>query len=186
MRWRQVIALYGVLGALGAEYYLIEQRRPGVPAGRPPRERMLPMGADEVDEIRLRRGGRALVLRRSQDGWAVVEPRGAQIHTDLVTAFARSLVGAEQIDRLDESGGDLAAYGLGEGAAEVEVVGRAEHRVVVTLGGTNPTGTAVYARRVGSPGIILIGRDVRDHEDMIFRALGASGPAIDGPLPVGG
>ena len=186
MRWRQVVVLYGILGALGAEYWLVERRRPPTPAGRPPHERVLPMEADEVREIRLRHGGRAVVLRRSPDGWVVVEPPGAEIHADLITAFARSLVAAEQIDRMDERGGDPSAYGLDEGAAQVEVLGPGAEPLLVTLGGTNPTGTAVYARRGGAAEIILVGRDVRDHEEMIFRALAAPRPAVDSPVPVGG
>jgi hypothetical protein len=43
--------------------------------------------------------------------------------------------------------------------------------VTVTLGGTNPTGTALYARNVPDGSVVLIGRQVRDYEDMIYNAL---------------
>ncbi|HYV57490.1 MAG TPA: hypothetical protein VE911_08095, partial [Candidatus Nitrosopolaris sp.] len=58
---------------------------------------------------------------------------------------------------------------------------------VVTLGGTNPTGTAVYARLAGAPEVVLIGRDVQYYEELIFQALaGTPAPAVDGRAPIGG
>jgi len=46
---------------------------------------------------------------------------------------------------------------------------------VVTIGDANPTGTAVYAQRQGAPDVVLIGRNVRYYEDLIFQALPAGG-----------
>ena len=43
--------------------------------------------------------------------------------------------------------------------------------LVVALGGTNPTGTALYARRDPDGSIVLIGRQVRDYQDMIYGTL---------------
>ena len=57
----------------------------------------------------------------------------------------------------------------------------------ITIGGTNPTGTAVYARRRGTPDVVLIGRNVRDYEDLIFQALSADRvPATEAGAQIGG
>ena len=57
----------------------------------------------------------------------------------------------------------------------------------MTIGETNPTGTAVYARRGGNPVVVLIGRNVRYYEDLIFQALPSGQvPAADVDAPVGG
>jgi len=162
--WRQVLVLYLVLGGLAAEYVLIERPRPPAPHGLPARQRFLPLQADELRQLRLDLGGRTVVSRRSGDRWLV-----------------------EQIERVMENDADPHTYGLDERAARVEVLGASGDPFVVTLGGTNPTGTAVYARLAGASGVVLIGRDVRYYEELIFQALAAGpAPAVDGHAPIGG
>jgi hypothetical protein len=56
----------------------------------------------------------------------------------------------------------------------------------VTIGGANPTGTAVYAQRQDSADVVLIGRNVRYYEDLIFQALAAErAPATEKNAPIG-
>jgi hypothetical protein len=186
MRWRQVILLYLVLGALGAEYWLVERRQ--VPAdARPERRRFLALGAGDVREVRLARGGRTIVSRRVDGGWAVVEPPAAPIPPDLVAAFMVALTQAEEIALVGGADADPQVYGLGERASRVEIVGATGEPLVVTIGETNPTGTAVYARRADRPEVVLIGRNVRYYEDLLFQALPAvEVPGGDRALPVGG
>ena len=187
MGWRQVLVLYLVLGGLAAEYVLIERPRPPAPHGLPARQRFLPLQADELRQLRLDQGGRTVVSRRSGGRWLVVDPPDAPIPPDLIAAFARALAGAEQIERVMENDADPHTYGLDERAARVEVLGASGDPFVVTLGGTNPTGTAVYARLAGASGVVLIGRDVRYYEELIFQALAAGpAPAVDGHAPIGG
>ena len=187
MRWRQVVVLYLVLAALAAEYWLVERRREPPAPGRPARQRFLALGPGALREIRLLRGGRTIVSRRAGDHWTVIEPAGAAIPPDLIAAFTDALVGAEEIEVVDGAGTDPRPYGLDEAAGRIEIVGDAGDPVVVTIGATNPTGTAVYARRAGAPAIVLIGRNVRYYEDLIFQALAASrAPAVDQDMPVGG
>jgi len=185
--WRQVIVLYVVLAGLAAEYLLVERRRPPPPHGVPARQRFLPLRPEELRQVRLDQGGRTVVSRRSGDRWVVVDPPDTTIPPDLIAAFTRALVGAEQIERVVENDPDPHAYGLDERAARVEVLGASGDPFVVTLGGTNPTGTAVYARLAGAPEVVLIGRDVQYYEELIFQALaGTPAPAVDGRAPIGG
>jgi hypothetical protein len=181
--------LYVVLAALAGDYWLRERRQPPRPRdteeSRPPRLPFLAVEPGEVREVRLVRRGRTIVSRVSDGRWAIAEPPGAAIPGDLIQAFMSALAGAEEIDRL--TGGDPQSFGLGEGAARVELVDRAGKAVVVTLGGTNPTGTAIYARRDDAAEVVLIGRNVRYYEDLIFQALPTPHvPTGDGNAPVGG
>ena len=186
MSWRQVLVLYAVLAALGAEYWLREQRPVERPPGQPARERFLPTPAGDLREVRLRRAGRTVVSRRDADGWVVVEPAGTAIPPDLIDAFATALTNAEEIARVGDGQGDLRSYGLDERAAQVEIIAERGDPVSVTIGETNPTGTAVYARRSGSPAVVLIGRNVRYYEDLIFQALPAPKvPVNDEGVPIG-
>ena len=189
MRWRQVVLLYVVLAALAAEYWFVERRHP-LPRPeeeRPARQRLVAVGPDDLREIRLNRGGRAVVSRRAGTGWVVVEPAGAAIPSDLIAAFGDALTAAEQIDQVAGPEADPRAYGLDDRAARVEVIADRGAPVVITIGATNPTGTAVYARRGDAAAIVLIGLNVRYYEDLIFESLPAvRPPAVDMGQPVGG
>ena len=117
----------------------------------------------------------------------MIEPAGASIPSDLIAAFTTALVGAEEIGRMGEGDADAAAFGLDERAGRVEIVPQRGEPVVVTIGETNPPGTAVYARRLGAPEVVLIGRNIRYYEDLILQAVAAErAPATDGSAPVGG
>jgi hypothetical protein len=168
VRWRQVILLYLVFAALAAEYLLVE-RHEAPPPTAPVRQRFLPVRAEEVREVRLVRGGRRVVSRRADGGWAVVEPAGAAIPPDLIAAFADALTTAEKIEALGS--GDGGAFGLDPDAARIELVTQGGEPVKVTIGTTNVTGTGVYARQGDAGEIVLIGRNVRYYEDLIFQAL---------------
>src|SRR5262245_39883957 len=187
MRWRQVIVLYAVAAGLGAEYWLVERSRQTPVPTRPVRQRFLAVARDDVHEIRLARGGRAIVSRRVDGRWTVVEPANAPIPPDLVTAFTDALTAAEEIDVMPEAAGDPAAYGLDATAARVQLLVERGGPVVVAIGAPNATGTAVYARRGDAPGVVLIGRNVRYYEDLLFDALPpAHIPADAHTAPVGG
>jgi hypothetical protein len=187
VRWRQVIALWAVFAALGLEYAFVERVRVApAPDTRPVRRRFLALDAAQLREVRLWRGGRTIVSRRAAGGWSVVEPAAATIPPDLIAAFADALTEAEEIALVSGENADPRAFGLDDAAARVEIVSETGEPVVVIIGGTNPTGTAVYARRGNTPDVVLIGRNVRYYEDLLFQALPAARvPAADGEAPVG-
>jgi len=187
MRWRQVIGLWVVLAALAAEYWFVERRHEPVAGERAPlRPRLVPVRPGEAREVRLTRGDRTVVLRRGGTGWALIEPVGAPVAPDLLGAFANALTEADEIARVGTAGGGADAFGLDEGATTVEVTGERGERVAIVIGGTNPTGTAVYARRKGAAEVVLIGRNVRYYEDLIFQSLAAErAPAAEEGAPVG-
>jgi hypothetical protein len=172
MRWRQVGVLYLVLAVLAALY---TRERPAAPEegdrSRPPRPRFLQVTAADVTAMRLARGTRIVSVRRDGNGWTVVEPAGAELPNDLVNGFLQALLTTEEIDRIATTTGDLGSFGLSDDADRVELTLAKGPTVVVALGGTNPTGTALYARRDADGGIVLIGRQVRDYQDMIYGAL---------------
>ena len=186
MRWRGLAVLYLVLVALAADYWLIERERPPATEEAPPRSRFLPLDPAALREVRLERNGQRVVGRLRPEGWEVVEPAAGPVPPGLIAAFASALASAEEIAHVAGAGADPSAFGLGDGAVRIELVSDAGPAVVVTMGGTNPTGTAVYAQRVGTPDVVLIGRQVRYYQDLIFQALAASrAPAAEEGAPVG-
>ena len=188
MRWRQVVVLYLVLAALAGEYWFIERRREprgGREVAAPPP--FLRLDPATLREIRLVRGGRTVITRREGEGWTIVEPAGAAIAPDLIAAFTNALADATEIARVGGADPDPHAYGLDDQAARVEVIPASGDPIEVTIGGTNPTGTAVYARRRGTTDVVLIGRNVRYYEDLIFQAVSADRvPATEAGAPIGG
>ena len=187
VRWRQVTIAYLVLAALGAEYWLVERRRAPHAESVPVRPRFVPVGAEDVREVRLSRGGRTVVSRREHETWVLVEPAGAPVPPDLIGAFANALAEADVIARVGTEGDAPRDFGFDGNATRVEVRGESGEPVVVTIGGENPTGTAVYARRQGAADVVLIGRNIRYYEDLIFQALAAERvPAAESGAPVGG
>jgi len=188
VRWRQVVLLYLVFAALAGEYWLVERRaEPKGQAEHAAPPLFLRLEPAAVREVRLLRGGRTVISRREGAGWTIVEPAGAPIAPDLIDAFTSALAEATEIARVGGAEADTHAYGLDERAARVEMVSEKGDPIEVTIGGTNPTGTAVYARRRGTPDVVLIGRNVRYYEDLIFQALSADRvPATEAGAPIGG
>jgi len=186
MRWRQVIALWVVAAVLGGWYSLVELRRvePANSVEKPPFIVIDPAG---LREVRVRRQGHTLVSRWDGAGWVVIEPKGGTVPSDLIAAFANALAQSQEIARIADRADDAGQYGLDDRASRIEVVPVNGDAVVVVLGGTNPTGTAIYARRDAAPEVVLVGRNIRYYEDLIFQALGAKdAPTTDQGAPVGG
>lgn len=187
MRWRQVGVLYTVLGVLAALYALQRPPVPEADPSRPVRPRFLQVAAADVTGVTVVRGARRVRVRREGDEWVVVEPAGAAVPRDLITGFLQALLTAEEIDRIVTTTRDLGGFGLDEAGDRIELSLLRGEPVVVTLGLPNPTGTALYARRESDGTVVLIGRRVRDYEDMLHNALPrGTVPATGVHGPIGG
>jgi hypothetical protein len=171
MRWRQVAVLYAVAALLAAEYVRGLPQRATAKPDAATRPRVLAMDAATLSEIAIQHGGRRIVARRSGDGWEVHEPPSADVPSDLVKAFATALLEAEEIERVGTDH-DLAAFGLDDDrATRVELRRSGGPPETLWIGGANPSGTAVYARRLGRSDVILVGRTLRYYEELILQAL---------------
>lgn len=188
MRWRQVAGLYVVLGGLALWYWGVEREGLRQPEAPPGRWRFVSFDPSTAREVRVTRAGRRVVARREAGPWAVVEPPGAAVPSDLLAAFTEALATAEVIQRVPMTGTNPAAFGLGEAAARVEIVGAGGRPIIIILlGGPNPNGTALYAQRSGDGEAVVIGRNVGYYHDLIFQSLTVpSVPAGDAGRPVGG
>jgi uncharacterized protein DUF4340 len=187
LSWRQIGVLYVVAALLGAWYLGREWHVLAPHEETGGRARLLSPEVAAADELRMARRDRHLVARRVEGRWTVHEPPGADVPADLLTALVEALAGADVIQRVGDVGGEGTAFGLDEQAVTIELVAREQKPVALRLGAINPGGTAVYAQRVGSRDVVLIGRNVRYYEDLIFDALGPKqGPVVDETKPVGG
>lgn len=182
MRWRQVLALWAVAIALGVLYV---RPAPGPQGGDDPdaaarRPKLFTLDVAHLSEITIEHGGRRVNARRDGDGWVVEEPTGATVPSDLVQAFAVAVVDAEAIERV-EGDSDLSSFGLDDAATRVELRPSGGPPETLWLGGANPSGTAIYARRLGTPGVVLVGRTLRYYEELILQALPRPSVPADTP-----
>jgi hypothetical protein len=172
MRWRQVVGLYVVAGLLGGLYvHLTAPRAERAADVLPHRARVLAISTDAVTGLTIERGAREVVLRREGEGWTVASPPNASLPPDLIRAFVGAVVDAEEIDRVGDGGREPATFGLDDHATRITVRLGDGRQEVLLLGTTNPTGTAVYARRAGAPDVLLVGRTILYYEDLILQAL---------------
>ena len=171
MRWRQVMVLYAVAAILAVDYLRpLDDGAEPTPATRGGRVRVLALDLASVNEVAIEHAGRRVVARRDGDDWRIEEPAGAQVPSDLVKAFVGAVLEAEEIERVGNDR-DRAAFGLDDGATRVEIRPAGGPPETLWLGGTNPSGTAVYARRLGRNDVILVGRTLRFYEELILQAL---------------
>jgi hypothetical protein len=186
MQWRQVILLYAVAGLLAMDYFRtgMSVDEP-VADGKPARPRVVRLDRATISEVAIEHGNRRVVARRDGDGWRVEEPAGVEIPSDLVRAFVAAVLDADEIERLGHDQ-TRAAFGLDEAATRVEIRPSGGPPETLWLGNANPSGTAVYARRLGDDDVILVGRTLRLYEELIFQALPQAEVPADTPEgPVG-
>jgi uncharacterized protein DUF4340 len=183
MRWRQVGWLYAVAVILAAVYLRpVPTERHADAEGGPRRPKLFALEAARLSEITIEHAGRRVVARRDGEGWAVEEPAGSGVPSDLVQAFAVAVLDAEAIERVDGDP-DLSSFGLDDSATRVELRPSGGPPETIWLGAANPSGTAVYARRLGTPGVVLVGRTLRYYEELILQALPR--PTVPADTPEG-
>ncbi len=183
MTWRRV-GLYYLLAVVLGGYYLLFEWRPGGPDApifepRPVQEStFLALKRSTIHKLSIKRRQQTFVSQRheAQPGeataeWQVLEPIGAPITSALVSGFIENLTPDRKIPIVHEAPEDLASYGLAPPTSTIIIEGAGEPGTeTIFIGSYNPTQTAVYARKDGSPEVVLLGYNVKYYEDLIFQA----------------
>ena len=183
MTWRRV-GLYYFLAVVLGGYYLLFEWRPGGPDApilepRPVQEStFLALQRDTIHKLSILRQQHSFVSQRGEARpdenvaeWRIVEPLGAPVTSALVSGFIENLTPEKKVPIVHEAPQDLTAYGLAPPTSTIIVEGDGEPGTeTIFIGGYNPTKTAVYARKDGSPEVVLLGYNVKYYEDLIFQA----------------
>lgn len=177
MTWRRIAAYYALAIVLGGYFFLFEWRsgnqQAGTETGRGEERRFLPLKREDVRELVLRRPNSAVTFRHAEQGWKVIEPAGVQVPTALAASFIENLTPAKEVQVMEDAPKDLAPYGLAPPHTTVVLKGEGGNPLAtVFIGGYNPTGSAVYARKENAPQVVLLGSSVRYYEELIFEATG--------------
>jgi uncharacterized protein DUF4340 len=158
MRWQTTVVVAILLVLVGG-YYLLDVEYLGPRQDRREREknRIWLVEDKSVEELTLRRPQDTVRLRRTADGWQVLEPVSAVGAKGTVDSAVADIVNAKMDREVAAAPGSLAEFGLDKPAAEVTL--RVKDKAAplgLSLGAKNPTGEWVYAKKQDAPGVFVL------------------------------
>ena len=175
MTWQKVGLYYVLAAVLGAYFFLFEWRPPktiglaDTTSATIQQSHFLPILRKDIAGLVLKRANVSLSFHREGQRWTVVEPAGLEIASDLLTSFVENLTPTKEIIIIDKNPKDTTPFGLNPPNATIVVQDKTGKEVAtVSLGGANPTSSAVYARLEPSPQVYLLGQSVSDYAQLIF------------------
>jgi len=178
MTWQKVGLYYVLAAVLGAYFFLFEWRPPktigltDTTLSAVQQSHFLPILRKDIDGLVLKRGNLSLSFRREGYRWTVVEPAGLEVASDLLTSFVENLTPTKEIIIIDKDPKDTTSFGLDPPNTTIIVKDKTGKEVAtVSLGGANPTASAVYARIEPSPQVYLLGQSVSYYAQLIFEKL---------------
>jgi len=150
---RSFLGLFLILVALAAYLYFVDSTRE--PGGER-LDKVFGVEADAIEEVTVRaESGERTTLRRSGDGWQMVEPVATEPDSAAVSSLTTNIASLEIQRIIDDNPPDLAEYGLAEPRVEVAfTAGGEEGRLLI--GRKTPPGTDLYAKLADGPRVFLI------------------------------
>lgn len=143
---------------LGAYVYFIEMERPAADDASIQKPKVFSIEADKVEEIQLKpAAGEAATVRKSANGWTIVEPIQTAADENVARDMATNLASLDQDRIVEEDASDLTSYGLEPARFDVtfKVAGEKEPRRIL-LGDKNATGTGLYAKVSNDKKVFLV------------------------------
>jgi len=170
---RSVLALLLVAAGLGLYLWLVEapteQKRA---ASETAARQLLDFKDEDVQAFTLVSSQGETELLRDKDGrWGILKPTAMEADAAAVDEFLRTLLLAQVSRVVDESGSDLAGYGLAAPSLTISFRLASGTRSL-RLGDSGPLSATLYAQREGTPQVLLTtlsGRDVLIHNIQEFR-----------------
>jgi Domain of unknown function (DUF4340) len=180
MSWQKIGIYYTLATILGAYFLLVEwhpNKRPGLvdPSAPVPvqQSQFLSVARDDIHEVLLKRNNLTIVCRREGQRWTVAEPAGLSVSSDLVTSLVENLTPTKEVVIIDANPKETAPYGLDNPTTTVVVKDKTGKEIAtVSLGGLNPTSSAVYVRKDPSPQVYLLGQGVSYYAQLVFEKVG--------------
>jgi hypothetical protein len=148
-------ALLVVLAALAAYLFFVEAKRPAG-GDTPARDKVFAVDADKIEEISIKaEAGDRTVVRKSGDGWQIVQPAPAPPDPAEISGLTTNLASLEIQSVVDENPPDLKEYGLAAPRVEVSFKAAGQDRTL-HIGSKTPPGTDLYARLADQKKVFLI------------------------------
>jgi len=150
------LILVVVLAGLGGYIYFVDSKRPepGIDGG-PAKAKVYSLEVDAINEVKLTYNGETSLLRKSDSGWAMVEPVQTEADPAEAVSLAQALANLELVRVLDDNPGDLAPFGLAQPPIVVEFKGTGVSGSL-KLGRKTPTQGEMYAQKNGEKAVFLV------------------------------
>ena len=191
-RGRTILVLLILAAGLGGFFYYdtysLAPRREKAESAK---GRIWTVEPKDVERVTVARKGETVRLKRTADGWEMLEPLRVRADRAAVDDMVTGLATARMDREIDANPSKPADFGLDPPEAEVklEVKGRTEP-LVLRVGSKNPTGVWVYAREGGKPAVITLSEsiardatrplaDFRDRTVIAFDRRNVSGIDLD-------
>jgi len=182
MSWRRIAAMYGLSLVLGLYIYAVEGRRAGeVEIDKVAALPIVPMLSSRVTTLAIRWENAAIRLQREGENWEVLQPVGANVPSDLVSAVLDTLTTIAPIEVISGDDIDADEFGLAHPLARLRIEGDRDEPFEVSLGGTNPTRTAIYAATAEDDNVYLIGLAASYYVQLLYEELGRQELAGEAP-----
>ena len=155
---RSLLVLFVAFAGLLAYLYFVDAKKPVTEEGVEKRDKVFTVDADKIDELKVKSSsGETSTVKKSKDGWRLVEPLTVKVDESAVTGITSNLASAEIQSIVDEAPKDLQAYGLDKPRIEVafKAAGDKDYRRLL-LGGKAPAGGDVYAQLGGQKRVFVI------------------------------
>ncbi|MGE3179718.1 MAG: DUF4340 domain-containing protein [Vicinamibacterales bacterium] len=154
-RLLSTLGLVVVLAALGGYIYFFmgEESPPG--SGL---EKVFPSAAaDKVSEVTVRsESGDVTTIQKDGTAWKLTSPIATGAAEAEASGLVSGLAQAEIVRVIDPNPSNLGEYGLEKPRIQIEFKGAEGVSGRLSVGGTTPTGAALYARRNDEPQVFLI------------------------------
>ena len=156
MTLRGTAFLLGLMVALASYLWVVELRVGAAAPADPEAPPLLSVPPAAVARVELAEGAHRLTAIRGEHGWT--DAAGRTWSGDAVSDLVAGLQTLRPVATVDPDPAAPADYGLGPGARRLELAGGdGRPLLALELGERNPAWTGLYARRAGTPAVLLVG-----------------------------
>src|SRR3984893_1307958 len=162
MSWKPLVVLLVLAVGLGGFLVLDNQwLAPKREKTESAKGRLWTVEPKDVEALTITRKDDTIKLKRSSDGWEMLEPVKTRADGGVVNEVVTGLTTARVDREIDPNPSKPGDFGLEPPAAQValEVKGQSAP-LTLAVGGKNPTGVWVYAREGSKPAVVVIGESV--------------------------
>jgi Domain of unknown function (DUF4340) len=114
----------------------------------------------DVEGVTIVRKNETIRLKRTADGWDMLEPIKARADRSAVDDMVTSLATARMDREIDPNPAKPADFGLDPPEADVRLDVKGAAPLVLRVGAKNPTGVWVYAREGAKPAVITLSEGI--------------------------